>query len=70
MKAGVSDEQLAEMAVSFRDENKLVISGDGEQVRQGTEIICSLGLVNKESTAERAEYAKGKQTLRSWRALR
>ncbi|GHV70567.1 hypothetical protein AGMMS49928_18870 [Spirochaetia bacterium] len=47
MKAGVTDEQLAEMAVSFRDENKLVISGEDRQIGRGPEIICSLGLVNR-----------------------
>jgi superfamily II DNA or RNA helicase len=46
MKAGVSDEQLAEMIVSLRDENKLVISSDDEHVSRGPEIICSLGLIN------------------------
>jgi hypothetical protein len=47
MKAGASAEQLAEMVVSLRDENKLVITGEDGQTRRGTEIICSLGIINK-----------------------
>ena len=46
MKAGVSDQQLAEMVVSLRDENKLIITSEDEQIKRGPGIICSLGLVN------------------------
>ena len=47
MKAGISDDQLAELVVSLREEDKLVITNDGDQPRKSPQIICSLGLRNQ-----------------------
>lgn len=46
MKAGVSDEDLAALVVSLREEEKLVISNEEEQPVKIPQIICSLGLKN------------------------
>lgn len=46
LKAGISDEQLAELAVSLREEDKLVIVNKDEQPNKEPQIICSLGLTN------------------------
>ncbi len=46
MKAGISDEQLAALAVSLREEDKLVITNEDEQPVKIPQIICSLGLKN------------------------
>lgn len=46
LKAGISDEHLAELVVSLRDDDKLCITEDhGPQDRQ-PQIICSMGLKN------------------------
>ena len=52
MKAGASAEQLAEIVVSLRDENKLVIISEDGQIRRGSEIICSLGIINEAAHGE------------------
>lgn len=46
MKAGISDEQLANLVVSLRDDERLVIGDDGEKPVYDPKIICSLGLKN------------------------
>ncbi len=46
MKAGVSDDHLAALVVSLREEDKLVITSEDEQPRKVPQIICSLGLKN------------------------
>ena len=43
MKSGITDEQLATMIVSLRDNNSLCIIHP-EDVQQEARIICSLGL--------------------------
>ncbi|HRH40491.1 MAG TPA: helicase-related protein [Pyrinomonadaceae bacterium] len=46
MKAGVSDDQLAALVISLREEGKLIITSDDEQPIKTPQIICSLGLKN------------------------
>jgi superfamily II DNA/RNA helicase len=46
LKAGISDEQLAQLAISLREEEKLVITNEDEQNNREPQIICSMGLVN------------------------
>jgi hypothetical protein len=48
LKAGISDEDLAGLVVSLRDEEKLCILNEDEQPSQEPKIICSLGLISKE----------------------
>jgi len=44
LKAGVTDEQIANIVMSLSDENKLVISGNETKVGRMPQIICSLGI--------------------------
>ena len=44
LKAGISDEQLAELVVSLRDEEKLVIVDEDETDLREAQIICSMGI--------------------------
>ncbi|MCW3108603.1 MAG: hypothetical protein JWQ09_3109 [Segetibacter sp.] len=46
LKAGISDEQLAALVVSLREEDKLAIINEDEQPNKQPQIICSLGLTN------------------------
>lgn len=46
LKAGISDDQLASLVVSLREEVKLVIIDEDEQPDKQPQIICSLGLTN------------------------
>jgi superfamily II DNA or RNA helicase len=46
LKAGISDDQLAGLVVSLREEDKLVIITEEEQPGREPQIICSLGLKN------------------------
>lgn len=46
LKAGISDGQLASLVISLREEGKLVISNEDEQINKEPQIICSLGLNN------------------------
>lgn len=46
MKAGISDDQLAQLVVSLREDDKLCIIHDSEQNRAEPHIICSLSLTN------------------------
>ena len=45
LKAGVNDDDLAELVKILRDEGKLV-QDDEEAARREPQIICSLGLVS------------------------
>lgn len=47
LKAGVSDEDLAALIVSLREEDKLCIVSEEGQAQIPPQIICSLGLSNK-----------------------
>ena len=47
LKAGISDDQLASLAISLREEDKLAIVNEDEQPNKELQIICSLGLTNK-----------------------
>jgi hypothetical protein len=44
LKAGISDENLANLVVSLREEDKLCIINEDEVVRKEPQIICSMGL--------------------------
>ncbi len=44
MKAGISDEQLAELTVSLREDDKLCIINLDEEQHREPQLICSLGL--------------------------
>jgi superfamily II DNA/RNA helicase len=46
MKAGVSDEQLGELVVSLREDEKLVRVAEDDGTPKDPQIICSLGLKN------------------------
>ncbi|MBZ0278878.1 MAG: NgoFVII family restriction endonuclease [Anaerolineae bacterium] len=48
LKAGISDEALAELVISLREEDRLCIVHDGEVEFQEPRIICSLGLSQSE----------------------
>jgi hypothetical protein len=47
LKAGISDEQLANLVISLREDDKLVIVNEDEQPNKEPQIICSLGLTNR-----------------------
>jgi len=46
LKAGISDEDLANLVVSLRDEDKLCNTKEDEKTYKEPQIICSLGLIN------------------------
>ncbi|MEZ7890920.1 MAG: helicase-related protein [Candidatus Wallbacteria bacterium] len=48
LKAGISDEMLAGLVVSLREDDKLVIVNEDEMPNRLPQIICSLGLKNGE----------------------
>ena len=47
LKAGISDEDLVNLVVSLREEDKLCIVNMDEMPNKEPQIICSLGLINK-----------------------
>ena len=47
LRSGVSDDQLADIAMSLREEDRLCLTGDAAVVQE-PQIICSLGLFNTE----------------------
>jgi len=47
MKAGISDDQLASLVVSLREEDKLAIINEDEQPFKEPQIICSMGIINQ-----------------------
>ena len=47
LKSGISDEQLASLVVSLREEDKLAINNEDEHIVKEPQIICSLGLKNQ-----------------------
>lgn len=48
LKAGITDEALAELVVSLRDDDKLCITDSYDQTDKQLQIICSMGLRNGE----------------------
>lgn len=48
LKAGISDEDLANLVVSLRDEDKLCNTKEEEKTYKEPQIICSLGLIKKQ----------------------
>lgn len=46
LRAGISDDQLAALVISLREEDKLAIVNEDEQPHREPQIICSLGLKN------------------------
>jgi SNF2 family DNA or RNA helicase len=46
LKAGITDEQLSELVVSLREDDKLVIVNGDDQPNREPQIICSLGISN------------------------
>jgi len=48
LKTGISDQQLAELVVSLRDDDKLCIHENDGPVNRLPQIICSMGLRNGE----------------------
>ena len=47
LRAGISDEDLAALVISLRDENRLIIIHEEEEPQE-PRIICSVGLFRKE----------------------
>ena len=48
LRSGVSDDQLAEIVMSLREEDRLCLTGDAAAENQEPQIICSLGLFDTE----------------------
>lgn len=48
LKAGISDEALANLLVSLREDDKLCIIDEKEESKRLPQIICSMGLKNQE----------------------
>ena len=48
LRSGVSDDQLAEIVMSLREEDRLCLAGDAASEAQGPQVICSLGLFDTE----------------------
>ena len=48
LKAGISDDGLANLVVSLRDDDKLCITDNEEQANRLPQIICSMGIRNGE----------------------
>ena len=48
LKAGISDDGLANLIVSLRDDDKLCITDNEEQANYLPQIICSMGIKNRE----------------------
>jgi hypothetical protein len=48
LKAGASDDQLVGLVVSLREDDKLCIITDEDNANREPQIICSMGLINKE----------------------
>ena len=46
LKAGITDDQLASLAVLLREEDLLVVANEDEQQIKEPQIICSMGLKN------------------------
>lgn len=46
LKAGISDDMLANLVVSLRDDGKLCITDNTENINRLPQIICSLGIIN------------------------
>ncbi len=46
LKAGLSDEGLASLVISLREEDKLCIVNEDDQPYKEPQIICSMGLIN------------------------
>ena len=51
LRSGVSDDQLAEIVMSMREEDRLCLAGDDDEESQEPQIICSLGLFDAEGDA-------------------
>lgn len=47
LRSGISDQSLAELVVALRDESRLCVVEDGEQVHE-PQIICSMGLFSSQ----------------------
>jgi superfamily II DNA or RNA helicase len=47
LKSGIADDHLASLVVSLREEDKLAINNEDEQIIKEPQIICSLGLINQ-----------------------
>ena len=50
LKAGLSDEQFADIIISLREENRLCISDPVETENREPQIICSLGMRKAEQS--------------------
>ena len=48
LRSGVSDDQLGEIVMSLREEDRLCLTGDAAAETQEPQIICSLGLFDTE----------------------
>lgn len=48
LKSGISDDQLASLVVSLREEDKLGIVNEEDHITREPQIICSLGLINQQ----------------------
>ena len=48
LKSGISDSDLVGLVISLREEDKLCVISEEEDIYKDPQIICSLGLTNKE----------------------
>ena len=51
LRSGVSDDQLAEIVMSLREEDRLCLTGDAAAEVREPQIICSLGLFESSASA-------------------
>ena len=51
LRSGVSDDQLADIVMALREEDRLCLTGDAAAESQESRIICSLGLFDTEDKA-------------------
>lgn len=48
LRSGVSDEVLSQLVIALRDEDRLCLTHEEDRETQDPQIICSMGLVEKE----------------------
>ena len=52
LRSGISDDQLGDIVMSLREEDRLCLTGNAAAEAQEPQIICSLGLFQDDSYAD------------------